>query len=121
MKGVLKMGNETSGSFNIDGGILQGDAGSPSTYCDFMELLLRFLEANEINYKFQLPKGKVISVDPQAWMDDIIIIVDPSLANKALWLVHNFFKEYNMKINWDKTKLLSINTDFTPEIFRILH
>eukprot|EP01124_Arcella_intermedia_P030832 TRINITY_DN6829_c0_g1_i6.p1 TRINITY_DN6829_c0_g1~~TRINITY_DN6829_c0_g1_i6.p1 ORF type:complete len:118 (-),score=20.92 TRINITY_DN6829_c0_g1_i6:453-806(-) len=59
-------------------------------------------------------EGNNIQVDPQAWMDDLIIISDPSQVNRAIELVHHFFKEYNMQINWEKTKALTINTDFIP-------
>jgi len=40
--------------FEYNSGIAQGDGGSPSIYCDFMEVMLQWLKANEIYHKHGL-------------------------------------------------------------------
>jgi len=105
------MGDLTSEPFEYNSGIAQGDGGSPSLYCDFKEVLLQWLKANDIYYNFQLDNTESIKVYPQAWIDDLIILCHPEIATKATKLVFQFLKEYHMKLNFLKSKFLAINSD----------
>lgn len=104
-------------SFTYASGLMQGDGGSPSTYCEFMELLLRWLEANNIHYlferKFKSDRSAPFEfyVDPMAWLDDLVLLVSPEQAQFAIDLVVEFFAAYKMAINSTKTKYMCINCD----------
>eukprot|EP01124_Arcella_intermedia_P032083 TRINITY_DN7412_c0_g1_i1.p1 TRINITY_DN7412_c0_g1~~TRINITY_DN7412_c0_g1_i1.p1 ORF type:complete len:456 (+),score=81.50 TRINITY_DN7412_c0_g1_i1:1241-2608(+) len=68
--------------------LAHGDNGSPSTFDDFMELLIRRLEQCKITIilckKLNFFKEKMMEVHGiEAWLDDILLIVDKEHAQKA--------------------------------------
>eukprot|EP01124_Arcella_intermedia_P025842 TRINITY_DN4715_c0_g1_i1.p1 TRINITY_DN4715_c0_g1~~TRINITY_DN4715_c0_g1_i1.p1 ORF type:complete len:255 (+),score=38.32 TRINITY_DN4715_c0_g1_i1:18-782(+) len=110
MGSTIKADGSTSEEFEYNSGIAQGDGESPSLYCNFMEMLLQLLKQNGISYLFKL-NHQTIQIHPQAWVDDLIILCHPSIAQKALFLVHQFFSEYQMNINFPKSKFITINCE----------
>eukprot|EP01124_Arcella_intermedia_P007517 TRINITY_DN1460_c0_g1_i10.p1 TRINITY_DN1460_c0_g1~~TRINITY_DN1460_c0_g1_i10.p1 ORF type:complete len:140 (-),score=22.45 TRINITY_DN1460_c0_g1_i10:83-502(-) len=57
-------------------------------------------------------------IHPQAWVDDLIIFCAPEIATKAATIVHHFFKEYHMMLNFTKTKFLAINSNLTEIVIQ---
>eukprot|EP01124_Arcella_intermedia_P030959 TRINITY_DN687_c0_g2_i1.p3 TRINITY_DN687_c0_g2~~TRINITY_DN687_c0_g2_i1.p3 ORF type:complete len:114 (+),score=22.66 TRINITY_DN687_c0_g2_i1:1498-1839(+) len=68
--------------------LAQGDNGSPSTFDDFMELLIRWLEYCKVTIifgkKLEFFKEEKHDVHGiEAWLDDILLVVEREQAQKA--------------------------------------
>jgi len=60
---------------------------------------------------------KTIHIPPNAWIDDLFILVEEHQAQKAIDLVSQFFNAYGMMINCSKSGVLfTDNCDKRPLI-----
>jgi len=89
--------------------LAQGDVDSPSTFTEIMEMLLVWLEEEEIGYSFgyndQGVEGKTKS-QPGAFMDDLFVVVPIDKLQRLCNMVTTFFNTYDMEVNVTKTKAM---------------
>jgi len=100
-------------------GVKQGDPLSPDIYVDWMEMLYRWVQANKVCIKLELPPhippspivGRSVRVGPQGWIDDFGILTKATETSRGFSLVCDFVLAYNARVS---TKTIALAIGWSP-------
>ncbi|MCE3011656.1 MAG: hypothetical protein LW878_01195, partial [Proteobacteria bacterium] len=100
-------------------GVKQGDPLSPDIYVDWMEMLYRWVQANKVCIKLELPPhippspivGRHVQIGPQGWIDDFGILTKATETSRGFSLVCEFVLTYNAKVS---TKTIALAIGWSP-------